>query len=381
MQKINITEIYDKNINFLIGSGASYGLLPTLALNIKDEDGATQTIETLATLYEGRSDKSIYTLIFMHYYKQCIEPAIKFNIEDARKDATKKSVLVNYKKFIETLLVILSRRKNGEKSCNLFTTNYDSAFESVADILLQRGSSDFIINDGARGFKKRYLHAKNFNSVVSQTGVFDRYRTDIPQINLIHVHGSIYWYKDKDSIRVSFDGENSSHLISGNYFGGLSSFSDLIMDGDKCIGDIAVTPLKKEKIKGFWDRYEKLPIVNPTKWKFHETVFDEHYYQMLRLLSYELEKPHSIFITFGFSFADEHILNLVKRSLSNPTLQVFICCFNKRDHDSISNHFKAHKNVQYIVLDKELDFDAFNEEVFSLKSELSGTTTATAAAK
>ncbi|MBJ6874306.1 hypothetical protein JG625_18730, partial [Vibrio cholerae] len=36
--------------------------------------------------------------------------------------------------------------------------------------------------------------------------------------------------------------------------------------------------------KKFWETYNKLPIVNPTKWKFHETVFDEHYYQMLRLM-------------------------------------------------------------------------------------------------
>ena len=43
--KIKITDIYDKNINFLIGAGASYGLFPTLALKIKDkQDGDEQSI-------------------------------------------------------------------------------------------------------------------------------------------------------------------------------------------------------------------------------------------------------------------------------------------------------------------------------------------------
>ena len=75
-------------------------------------------------------------------------------------------------------------------------------------------------------------------------------------------------------------------------------------------------------IADFWKAYKELPVVNPTKWKFHETVFEEHYNQALRTLSYELEKPNTVFIIFGFSFADEHILSLVKRSLSNPTLKV-----------------------------------------------------------
>jgi hypothetical protein len=107
--------------------------------------------------------------------------------------------------------------------------------------------------------------------------------------------------------------------------------------------------------------------VNPTKWKFHETVFEEHYYQMLRMLSYELEKPNAVLVTFGFSFADEHILNLVKRSLSNPHLQVFICCYSKGTRDTLEGEFRGYKNVQCIALDDgSMDFTAFNKRVFML---------------
>jgi len=119
------------------------------------------------------------------------------------------------------------------------------------------------------------------------------------------------------------------------------------------------------ELNAFWESYEKMPIVNPTKWKFHETVYDEHYYQMLRLLSYELEKPNAVLITFGFSFADEHILNLVMRSLSNPGLQVFICCYSKSGHDSMLERFKGHRNVECLALadDQQMNFTAFNEQV------------------
>ena len=111
--------------------------------------------------------------------------------------------------------------------------------------------------------------------------------------------------------------------------------------------------------------------MNPTKWKFHETVFEEHYYQMLRLLSYGLEKPNSILITFGFSFADEHILKLIQRSLSNPQLQTFICCFSQKGATTLTEEFKLWNNVTIIAPPdgEKLDFTNFNKYIFSLKPE------------
>lgn len=364
--KISISDIYDKNINFLIGSGASFGLFPTLALDIKGEDGEAQTVETLATLFQQTPDNNLYTLLFMHYYKKCIEPVMIFDLESAKKDTNKKAVIDNYATFLGTLLTILQRRKDFEKKCNIFTTNYDGCFVYVADDILKGGSVDFILNDGARGFSRRYLQAKNFNSFVCQSGVFERHHTDIPQINLIHVHGSAYWHKDGESIRVEYSSKNEDRQITGDLFQQLEGFSELLADESKTVGELPRKTLAVEEINKFWKSYNRLPIVNPTKWKFHETVFEEHYYQMLRLLSYELEKPNSVFITFGFSFADEHILNLVKRSLSNPTLQIFICCFNDAESTKMQECFRLHKNVQYITVDDFLDFSAFNEKVFTV---------------
>ena len=87
---------------------------------------------------------------------------------------------------------------------------------------------------------------------------------------------------------------------------------------------------------------------------------------MLRAMSYELEKPNTIFITFGFSFADEHILNLIKRSLSNPSLQLFVCCFNSDEVNTMQAKFNGHDNVQFITsASGNLDFGKFNEQIFS----------------
>lgn len=364
--KIKITDIYDKNINFLIGAGASYGLFPTLALKIKDkQDGDEQTIETLATYFDKNKKEDLKTLLFMHYYKKCIEPAMLFDSNSI--DNEQQAIIDNYKYFLETILSILQRRNNIKKSCNIFTTNYDGCFAQTADQLLSQGNIDFIFNDGTSGFSKRYLQARNFNRTTSQTGVFERHSEEIPQINLIHLHGSVYWQKDDENIQVDYSNDKKDRLIK-NLPEYVDSFSAILEDKNKTIKDIDdfKCNITEENREAFWKEYNKLPIVNPTKWKFHETVFEEHYYQMLRLLSYELEKPNSIFITFGFSFADEHIRNLIKRSLSNPKLQIFVCCYTEESKIGLEKYFKEYKNMIFITAGGNLNFDKFNKEVFTL---------------
>lgn len=368
--KINLTDIFDKNLNFLIGSGASFGLLPTLALSLKDETGAPQSVETLATRFADASEDIGRALLFMHYYKECIEPAMMFRLTDVQKNENQKTVIKNYQTFLETLLAVLQRKKD-RKRCNIFTTNYDGCFVHVADEILKSGHVDFVINDGASGFQSRFIQAKNYNNYSYQSGVFERHQVEIPQINLIHLHGSVYWSKEGESIRVNYDFEvTQKRLLSNIESDDLVAFSAVLKDKTKTVLDLplAVAELVtgEEEFEKFWANYKELPIVNPNKWKFYETVFEEQYYQMLRLLSYELEKPDTVFITFGFSFADEHILNLVKRSLSNPTLKLFVCCFDQVEHEKMKGHFERNRNVELIEIGKNLNFSAFNDEVFTL---------------
>ena len=63
----------------------------------------------------------------------------------------------NYRTFLTTALEMVSRRKALDRRCNLFTTNYDACFPLVADELVKEGRTDFVLNDGARGFIKRIL--------------------------------------------------------------------------------------------------------------------------------------------------------------------------------------------------------------------------------
>lgn len=367
-ETISPSDVYDKDLNFLFGSGASFGLFPTLALGMKKNDGTSWSLEDLASHFEKTGDERLIPL-FMHYYRACIDPAQKFTIASTLGNATRKRVVENYSAFLKVVLKILQHRKALEKRCNLFTTNYDGCFPLVADKILQQGDIDFVLNDGARGFSRRYLQARNFNTFLCQTGIFERHQTSIPQINLVHVHGSVYWRKDRDNIVVEYDDDALGGLLSLEALARLDAFSAVLEDKTATLENLPYPDFTKAERDSFWATYEKLPIVNPTKWKFHETVFEEHYYQMLRMLSYELEKPNAVLITFGFSFADEHILNLVKRSLSNPHLQVFVCCYSVETRDSLREVFRIHSNVRCIALeDAEMDFTAFNERVFFIDS-------------
>ena len=366
MSQIKRSDIYDKNLNFLIGSGASVGLLPTLALKLKADGTDTRhTFETLATQFAQNADVTAH--LFSSYISEIIAPAAKYDPElDFLNTIDQDKAIENYQTFLGNVLQILGKKKDRNRA-NIFTTNYDGMIAHSAEKMLQVGSFDFHINDGGSGFVKRTLNAKNFNRYYQDHGVFDRHAKSVPQINLIQLHGSVYWYKDGESIEISYDIERSAKRIDAVPLREAEEFSALLADENKTDADLVALALPVDNVANdaFQTKYDALPIVNPTKWKFHETVFEEHYYQMLRLLSYELEKPNSVFIAFGFSFADEHILNLVKRSLSNPSLQLYVCCFSKRTEDEMKVKFKGFQNVQLLCLDDDLDFTAFNGQIFN----------------
>ncbi len=367
MQKINRNDIYDKNLNFLIGSGASVGILPTLSLNIKNTlTEKKHTVETLATLF--RDNETIYAHLLSKYLQDVIKPASLFSLHSNNElTDTQTQVIENYSKFLKTIIGLL--QKNPLKQCaNIFTTNYDGLIAHVSEKIISEKTTDFVLNDGGSGFIKRNLNIRNFNRYSRDQGVFDKHSKDVPQINLLQPHGSVYWHVDGDDIEISYDIVRSRNRIenvpalNNNEFNTLLNNSEAV---DNHLNEINFGSIS-DQCNAFINEYNRLPIVNPTKWKFHETVFNENYYQILRLLSYELEKPNSVFIVFGFSFADEHIFNLFRRSLSNPTLKVFICCYNEDEKTEMERKFNLFQNVQCISHDEGLNFTMFNEEVLTI---------------
>ena len=317
-------------------------------------------MESLGEWLLSHDRKNEYAALFFFYYKKVIEEVLDadYNFLDLLSGITSE-----YKTLLKNLLTLLNRKGAGqEKRCNIFTSNYDGFLEYAADTLLLEVPQNFYVNDGTRGFQRRVLSARNYSQTLSETGVFGRHSVAIPQINLIHLHGSVYWYSHKDEeILVDYWTGLQGRKLTNDLSDICADFFLRLEDENSTFEDLPNVALSPEQVSQFWKGYKLLPIVNPTKWKFHETVLEEHYYQMLRHLSYELERPNAVLLVFGFSFADEHIRNLIKRSLSNPNLQIFVYCYSQRSAEFINTTFSKFPNVIAVTNgDSSLKFHEFN---------------------
>ncbi|HEJ0180622.1 TPA: SIR2 family protein [Citrobacter koseri] len=367
LKAFRASKLHDKNINFLIGSGASASYIPTLKIN------DNLTYEDILT---DRSYAKIKNFIYYQYYRNILRKSFCFlnRNDDACLRKSRRDTLGAYQDLIDNIVHLINRKgANQIRRANIFTTNYDLFFENASDILL-RNSTNFIFNDGARGLKKRHLQISNFHTSTWHQGTNDLYKFEIPTINLIKMHGSVSWKKiSEERIEVNYPNSYPKELE-------IELDIPDIQEAVKPIENIASTESPKENInlssddelalEEFRKEYDKLAIVNPTKAKFEETVFQQHYYQSLRLLSYELEKPQTVLICFGFSFKDEHIREIISRSLSNPSLIIYVFCYKHENKDEIKDLIN-NKKIVFIypeINDGEhfIDLDRFINCIFSV---------------
>ena len=341
-----LDEIYGKNINFLFGSGASFGEIPTLATKYSEE-GKNLTIEEIIAKKE-KDCPTVVDGIYHYYYYKILK---KCFLEDEK--IKKSSVFKNYCIFLKKTLSFLKRENyQKNKRINIFTTNYDLFFEKAADTLI--GKEEFYFNDGSSGNINKRLSMKNYHKKILHLGIFENMEKEIHIINLFKIHGSVSWRANDEEIYVEYK----------------NNFKEEEVDEEIEIEVIDDNILTKEleKVDGMRNRLrEHFVLIFPEKEKFEKTVFEEFYYQTLRQLSYELEKPNSILIVFGFSFADKHIAEMIKRALNNPTLKIYIYCFNNDSEQEIKDKLNClSSQIEYISPEDKgiIDFNIFLKKVF-----------------
>lgn len=357
-----IDEISGKSINFLIGSGASVGAIPTLW--IKSFSKSFEDIMTSKD-YTVKQKKVLFYLWFIYWVR-------KTKIDETTE--TNKKILDEYTTFINSLVRIANNEGyDKHKRVNVFTTNYDTFFELAFDKASVTNRLSYF-NDGSRGFINKYISTEDFYINVNHSGVNDGFQRTIPTINLIKLHGSVTWKKEENRIKVDINSELFNNLIQfSNEIDG--KITELLVGNsveqsiassfsiNKIEEYLSNTTLTEEDLVGkatylvdnhfqmfedFYKNYKDLPIINPTNKKFSETVFEQHYYQMLRLLSFELERKNSVLIVFGFSFSDEHIFEIVKRSIVNPNLKIYIVSFDKKSQDRVKEKFGDEYRIEFI---------------------------------
>lgn len=191
-----------KNINFLIGAGASVPLYKTL--KEKNDDFSFEEIityldevsedHTIAkkdlSINDVQDVQNIKDIMYVYYFMKWIYPMYDESHIDKNEQT---ETTENYKNLIGSLYQFLQNESNDRpKRINIFTTNYDLLFEKTFDQFLINNPLTYF-NDGSRGIFKKYISNKNFYLNVTHSGYNDNYRREIPTINLFKLHGSISW--------------------------------------------------------------------------------------------------------------------------------------------------------------------------------------------
>ncbi|WP_203264327.1 SIR2 family protein [Streptococcus uberis] len=174
LQKLAIT----KQLNFLIGSGASVPAIPLMG-TFSDTPEKKAVEQLKEKIYKVSSDLILNNL---------------------NENTTK--TLDSYQHFIECLISLMNKSNSRQtpRNINIFTTNYDLFIEKSIDNIIQ--NTRLIFNDGASGYFNRILDSSNYNRVVSYKGINDNYIDEIPSISLLKPHGSVNWSKINENIIV-----------------------------------------------------------------------------------------------------------------------------------------------------------------------------------
>lgn len=356
-------------VNFLLGAGFSANLLGTLNNN----EVVFEALQKHQAKNDDEQKKEIILSAFLYwsFFKRCIEPI-------PSKISTHVPSFEPYKDFGNIVYRIFAERGNPalDRQFNIFTTNYDPIIELIFD------HSPCVCNDGFEGRIEPRFSTDNYSKTYYRQAIFSNRKAEIPSANLLKIHGSVTWCKDiilggieyqqyRTKIR-DFCTKYSSLFDSAIITKIDAHFTaDNIADADKQIetlfADSVFDPLlvKEKGYRDFIDNYKmSFLIVNPTKEKFSDTLLNKNYYELLRIFSNELEKENSLLVVNGFSFRDEHILDLVKRSMVNPSLKILIFVYNESTIGDLQKLFGIPKNnnITYIALDGEkLSLDYFNQ--------------------
>jgi hypothetical protein len=220
-------------------------------------------------------------------------------------------------------------------------------------------------NDGFAGKLHPRLDLGEYSTLRFRQGARFEYRSEIPSVNLFKIHGSAGWRGEAEEIyfdhrleliqdvKTTFDTAKPSLLsIAGS--------SEV--DTAKLLTAAKGRPFSEEA-KAFTDAYLQLQIVNPEKTKFASTVLNKTYYELIRRFANELEKENSALFVHGFSFRDEHLLDLVLRAAAmNPTLQVIVFCHSRRAKNETSTLFPPERvkngNVLFVQPAEPADGEA-----------------------
>lgn len=216
-----------------------------------------------------------------------------------------------HEKFIKSLL----QRSLNLKRANIFTSNYDLAFEYAFDKL----GIQYI--DGFAGF-----HNRTFKPETYEYDIFYPGSTTVGKVQRIEkvvryfkLHGSISWVQ--------------TERTSNNIYG------------------IQELPIELIKVLANEDENFKYGnvMIYPSATKKSYTL-DFPYSEMIRQFAACISQPQSVLFTVGYSFYDEHFNDIIYQALSNPSFTLVVVDYNGCKSAEI-NRLKEMKDPRIIIIE------------------------------
>jgi hypothetical protein len=229
-----------------------------------------------------------------------------------------RSKYIFHEKFIKALL----QRPLNLRRANIFTANYDLAFEYAFDKL----GVHYI--DGFTGFHKRFFKPETFEYDIFYPGSTTSGKVQRIEkvVRYFKLHGSLSWV--------------NSELRDANNLYGIEEKPLELIDSLSKKGEIIIYPSAVKK----------------------SYTLDLPYSELFRQFASTITQSQSVLITVGYSFGDDHFNDIIFQALSNPTFTLIVVDFQGTENEYINN-LKELNDPRIIILEGSYfgDFLTFSD--------------------
>lgn len=324
-----------ENVSVLFGAGSSFHLgapvIRTIPKELKSEclteianyfgEGADPSFEDLFNclqadryLHEMRGqDISAINLSMVKMQKWLFDQCDTNKTSIHSNYATDSKLLNNRYHYHEVLVKKLLQRPVHLKRANLFTTNYDMAFDYALDNLGVHYVNGFM------GVHNRCFRPEVYDYDLYYPGqsVIGKVHRAEKVLRYYKMHGSLSWVSTTPSVSNTYGIKEIP--LNGNF-----------------------TPDENNEIMIY-------PCVSKKSF-----TLDLPYSELFRQFSHAINQPQSVLICVGYSFYDEHINDIIKQALSIPSFTLIIANFSPSvDQDSEIERLRALGDKRIIILDQE----------------------------
>lgn len=236
------------------------------------------------------------------------------------------SELKYHKKFVKSLL----GRPLNLRRANIFTTNYDLAFEDTFEELGVHYVNGFL------GFNKRYFKPEVYDYDMFYPGNLTEGKVSRVEkvVKYYKLHGSLTWInEDQKANNIYGIRELPIELIRNKYE----------ESGSSEIGDI---------------------MIYPTSYKKGYTL-DFPYSELFRQFASAITQPQSVLFCVGYSFFDEHINDIIFQALSIPSFTLVIVDYKGTSSNENMKKLMELNDPRIIILEGPYlgDFKLFADEI------------------